>query len=209
MRGSISLHPHWHLLFSVFLIVAILVGMKQYLIMVKQCSFSTLYCNQYIDWYQSKLMGFPGGSVVKDPPVNAGDTRDAGCIPGSGRSPAAGCNPLQYSCLENPHGQRSLVGYSPWCCKESDMTERLSTQSILIAALYWVFTKSSKYLVWLNSHCDSMRKVPIFTPFYRWGNWGSETLSNLPKIMQLAKGYVWIWTWLSGFQRILCLLLPN
>ena len=31
---------------------------------------------------------------------------------------------LQYSCLENPHGQRSLVGYSPWTYKESDMTEQ-------------------------------------------------------------------------------------
>ena len=82
-------------------------------------------------------MGFPGGSVVKDLPVNAGDTRDAGWIPGSGGSPAAGNgNPLQYSCLENPHGQRSLVGYSPWGRKESDMTERLSVQSKLIAAVY-------------------------------------------------------------------------
>ena len=36
-------------------------------------------------------------------------------------------NPLQY-CLENPHGQRSLVGYSPWGHKESDTTERLSTE---------------------------------------------------------------------------------
>ena len=35
--------------------------------------------------------------------------------------------PLQYSCLENPHGQRSLAGYSPWSGKESDTTERLST----------------------------------------------------------------------------------
>ena len=32
-------------------------------------------------------------------------------------------NPLQYSCLENPHGQRSLAGYSSWGCKESDMTK--------------------------------------------------------------------------------------
>ena len=41
-----------------------------------------------------------------------------------GRSPGRGHgNPLQYSCLENPHGRRSLAGYSPWCCKESDMTE--------------------------------------------------------------------------------------
>ena len=45
--------------------------------------------------------GFPGGSVVKNPPANAGDTRDSGSIPGSGRSPGEGNgNPLQYSCLE-------------------------------------------------------------------------------------------------------------
>ena len=45
-------------------------------------------------------MGFPGGSVVKNPPVNEGDT---GLIPGSGRSPGEGnANPLQYSCWENP-----------------------------------------------------------------------------------------------------------
>ena len=44
-------------------------------------------------------MGFPGGSVVKNPPANAGDT---GLIPGSGRSLGEGSgNPLQYSCLEN------------------------------------------------------------------------------------------------------------
>ena len=50
--------------------------------------------------------------MVKDPPAKAGG---AGSIPGSGRSPGEGNgNPLQYSCLENPHGQRSLVGYSPW-----------------------------------------------------------------------------------------------
>ena len=47
---------------------------------------------------------------------------------GLGRSPGGGHgNPLQYSCLENPHGQRSLVGYSPRESKESDTTVRLST----------------------------------------------------------------------------------
>ena len=47
---------------------------------------------------------------------------------GLGRSPGGGHgNPLQYSFLENSHGQRSLVGYSPWNCKESNMTEQLST----------------------------------------------------------------------------------
>ena len=48
-------------------------------------------------------------------------------IPGLGRSPGEGnSNPLQYSCLEKSHGQRSLVGYSPWGGKESAMTERLT-----------------------------------------------------------------------------------
>ena len=61
--------------------------------------------------------------VVKNTPVNAGDIRD----PGSGRSSGGRHgNPLQYSVHEESHGQRSLVGYSPWGHKESDMTERLS-----------------------------------------------------------------------------------
>ena len=46
--------------------------------------------------------------VVKNPPANAGDTRDAGSIPGLGRSPVGGDgNPLQYSCLENPMNRRA------------------------------------------------------------------------------------------------------
>ena len=66
-----------------------------------------------------------GGSDGKESACNVGDL---GLIPGSGRSPREGHgNPLRYSCLENPHGQRSLVGYSPWGREESDMTKRLST----------------------------------------------------------------------------------
>ena len=54
---------------------------------------------------------FPGGSDGKESACNA---EDLGSIPGLGRSPRGGHgNPLQYSCLENPHGQWSLVGYSP------------------------------------------------------------------------------------------------
>ena len=53
---------------------------------------------------------------------------DVGSIPGSGRSPGEGKGyPLQYSCLEKSHGQRSLTGYSPWGCKEMDTAEQLST----------------------------------------------------------------------------------
>ena len=49
------------------------------------------------------LRGFPGGANGKGPPANAGNIRDVGSIPGSGRSPGGGHgNPLQYSCLENP-----------------------------------------------------------------------------------------------------------
>ena len=62
--------------------------------------------------------------MVKNLPAKVGDIRDAGLIPGSGRSPGGGHgNPLQYSCLENPHEQGSLVGYNPQGCKESDTTE--------------------------------------------------------------------------------------
>ena len=61
------------------------------------------------------------GNDSKESTYNAGDL---GSIPGSGRSPGGGhSNPLQYSCLENPYGQRSLEGYGPRGRKESDMTE--------------------------------------------------------------------------------------
>ena len=70
------------------------------------------------------FLGFPGGSDSKESTCNAGDL---GLIPGLGRSPRGEHgNPLQYSCLENPHGQRSMAGYSPWGHKESDSTEQLS-----------------------------------------------------------------------------------
>ena len=59
----------------------------------------------------------------KQSAYNAQATGDMDSVPESGRSPGGGHgNPLQYSCLENPRGLRSLVGYSPWGHKESDMT---------------------------------------------------------------------------------------
>ena len=62
--------------------------------------------------------GFLGGMMVKNPPASAGDKGDPASIPGSGRSPGGGNgNPLQYSCLGNPHGQKSLVGCSSWVTK--------------------------------------------------------------------------------------------
>ena len=69
------------------------------------------------------LKGFLRGSNGKESACNAGDL---GSIPRLGRSPGGGHgNPPQYSGLENPHGQRSLVGYSPWGHKESHTTEAI------------------------------------------------------------------------------------
>ena len=69
---------------------------------------------------------FPGSSDSKESTCNAGYL---GLITGLGRSPGGGDgNPLKYSCLEDPHGQRSLVDDSPWGDKGLDMTERVSTQ---------------------------------------------------------------------------------
>ena len=67
------------------------------------------------------MKGFPDVSDGKESACNQGDL---GLILGLGRSPGGGHgNPLQYSWLENPQGQRSLTGYNPWGHKESDTTE--------------------------------------------------------------------------------------
>ena len=67
--------------------------------------------------------GFPGGTMVENPPANVGDAGDMGLIPGSGRSSGGGhTNPLQYSCLKN-----SMNRGAWWATvsgvAESDMTE--------------------------------------------------------------------------------------
>ena len=71
------------------------------------------------------ILGFPGGSDGKEPVCNV---RDLGSIPRLGRSPGDG---HANSCLENPYGQRRLVGYSPRDPKELARTERLSTAQLL------------------------------------------------------------------------------
>ena len=84
-----------------------------------------------VRWHQADkhlhygTLGLPGGSDGKESACSVGDL---GSIPGLWRSPGGGHgNPLQYSCLESPHGQRSLVGYSPRGCKELDTTGQIST----------------------------------------------------------------------------------
>ena len=84
---------------------------------------------------------FPGGSVGNKSACIAGDP---GSTPGLGRSPGGGHgNPLQYSCLENPHGQGNLAGYSPWSHKESDTAEQL-----ILSFMLFFFSKSQSHCFW-------------------------------------------------------------
>ena len=69
-----------------------------------------------LDW------AFQVAPVVKNQPADAGDTGDSGSIPGSGRSSGGG-RPTPVFLPGESHGQRSLVGYSPWGHRESDTTE--------------------------------------------------------------------------------------
>ena len=87
-----------------------------------------------ITWMNLKILCYtketsPSGAVVKNPPIQCTSPRRCQSTLCVGRSPEAGnSNPLQYSCLEKFHGQRSLVGYSPCGHKESDTTEHTHTK---------------------------------------------------------------------------------
>ena len=92
---------------------------------------------------------FPGGSVGKES-ASLQETGEAGSILGFEISPGGGNGSLlQCSCLEKSHGQRSLAGYSPWGCKESDMTEWLSLPACIILPLS--FPKAFAWHVFITS----------------------------------------------------------
>ena len=104
-------------------------------------------------WRRDRLptpvfLGFSGGSDHKGSACNA---RGLDSIFPLGRSPGGGPgNPLQYSCLENPHGQRSLAGYCPWGCKELDTTKHSTQNKIYLQKnplLRWFFLRR------VRNHC--------------------------------------------------------
>ena len=80
-------------------------------------------CSSYLVCWGSGGLGCSQVELmVKNLPANAGDVRDVGSVPRSGRSPGGGNgNPLQYFCLEKPMDRGA--SYSPWGLKELDMTE--------------------------------------------------------------------------------------
>ena len=111
-------------------------------------------------------MGFPGGSDSKESVCNVGDL---GSVPGLERYSGGGHgNPLQYSCLENPHGQRSLAGYSPWGHEELDMTEGLST-----AQQQW--TGQKKSLLSRGLHSNDKVGIPQIQKEINTSNYFRQT----------------------------------
>ena len=104
------------------------------------------------------LKGFPDVPGGKEPASNAGDIRDAGSIPGAKIPWRRACNPLQYPCLENPHGQRSLVGYSPWRCRVGHWSD-LSTP---------VKGKNPNSWFWAMLHIGSLLAISGRGPSSAW-----------------------------------------
>ena len=118
-----------------------------------------------IPWKRDRILtpvflGFPDDSDWKESACNVGDL---GSITGLRRAPGKGNgNPIWYSCLENPHGQRNLEGYFPWGCKESDMTEWLSQKHT--TTLRWLYHQWSVNFVlwfqWKEQIWDSISLIP-------------------------------------------------
>ena len=101
------------------------------------------------------MLSFPCSSVGKESACNAGDPTS---IPGLGRSPGeANGNPLQYG---EAHGQRSLVGYSPWGHKESDTTEQLRFLSFDII-LQASRSKETSLVVQVVKHLPTVRETQV------------------------------------------------
>ena len=116
-----------------------------------------------------KRKGFPGGASGKEPAYESKRRKRPGFDPWVGKTPAGGHgNSLQYSCLENPHGQRSLAGYSPWDCKELDMTEAPQHET---RAGKWKSTSRSNPPL-MTSFPDKPGQLVIstITSFYNSGN---------------------------------------
>ena len=108
------------------------------------------------------FMGFPAASVVKNPPINAGDTGDTGLIPGLGGCLEGGHgNPLQYSCLENPMDRGAWWATVHRVKKSQIQLKQLSTH------LYVESTKMIQMSLLTNNLTDLENKFMV-TKGKRW-----------------------------------------
>ena len=111
-------------------------------------------------------MAFTGGTVVKNLPAKAEDRRDAGLIPGLGRSLGVrNGNPLKYSCLENSMDRAIWqASFSPWGCKESDRTEHIKFSTLFLSQVMLIFSFSIFQSWVFSSLCDDVvfwESVPL------------------------------------------------
>ena len=125
-------------------------------------------------YYWTRPLGLPGWLSWREFAYNESVPHS---IPGSGRSPGEGHgNPLQYSCLENPLVQKSLAGYSPWGCKESDTTKQLNTAQCNLSQ------KASELTV--LSECPGRGHGVLLAA-------SSHVLSYTITIIHLTELYIW------------------
>ena len=159
-------------------------------------------------------MGFPGAEVVKNLPANAGDAGDVGSIPGWGRFPWRKKWQLDPVFLPGKsHGQRSLVGCSPWGWEESHMTERPSTHQVYmwlhraldpreitasvlsIPDLHALEEGLPHFLRWLYDMIKDILGLKLMLKWLRlWGMLGCDK---------------YIWHEFSGTGKLLCVKFPE
>ena len=129
------------------------------------------YGHPFCVFEKCMIKSFPGSPVSKESACSSGDPD---LIPGSGRSPGEGNgNPFQYPCLEKSHGQRNLVGCSPWDAKNwawlSDFTVQLddssfSSQSVRTVISVRMFSNISGH-AWICMTPHTQRKPPLMFLF--------------------------------------------
>ena len=137
-----------------------------------------LFCTvgENVNWYNHYgEQGFPGDAVVKNMPANAGDTRNVGSMPGSGRSPRVwNGNQFQYSCLENSmdrgawwaidhdvsksQTQLSIFTHTHIHTMENNMEEQLYTHTLwrtIVLKIEWPSSPTPVHLS--EENCNSKR----------------------------------------------------
>ena len=107
---------------------------------------------------------FPGGAVVKNPPVNAGDSKDSGSVPGSrGSSRVGNGNPLQYSCPESPR-ESQRVGCD-WVCVR--VCTHTHTHSLSLSLIYiYTYACTHKHIyIYIKFHVDCKHCILLISSY--------------------------------------------